>query len=120
MIEGTYLALEYMSTKNGGKGGIVINTASLGGSPPLSLSSNLYHVCSFICLGIDPGPSAPVYCATKHGVVGFTKSLKGRATSDGVRVNALCPDFVDTKMVRDGLDDMDEKAKAWILSRMLR
>ena len=31
VIEGTYLALEYMSTKKGGKGGIVINTASIAG-----------------------------------------------------------------------------------------
>ena len=31
MIEGTYLAIEHMSTKNSGKGGVVVNTASLAG-----------------------------------------------------------------------------------------
>ena len=75
----------------------------------------------FILLGLGPVPWAPVYCATKHGVVGFTKSLKDHTTSDGVRINALCPDFVDTRMVRDRLDKSDdEKGKAWVLSKMLR
>ena len=32
VIEGTYLAMEYMSTRKGGKGGIVINTASTAGT----------------------------------------------------------------------------------------
>ena len=32
VIEGTYLAMEYMSTRKGGKGGIVINTASIAGT----------------------------------------------------------------------------------------
>ena len=31
VIEGTYLALEYMSTNNGGKGGTVVNVSSLAG-----------------------------------------------------------------------------------------
>ena len=36
VIEGTYLAMEYMSTRNGGKGGTVINVASMGGQSILS------------------------------------------------------------------------------------
>ena len=35
VIEGTYLAFEYMSTKNGGKGGTVINVSSMGGQSSL-------------------------------------------------------------------------------------
>ena len=31
MIEGTFLAIEYMSENNGGRGGTVINVASFGG-----------------------------------------------------------------------------------------
>ena len=63
---------------------------------------------------------SPVYCATKHGVVGFTRSLKECSTSDGVRINVLCPDFVDTKMVRDNLDSYGEEFKAFVLSKLIR
>ena len=65
-------------------------------------------------------PYKPVYCASKHGVVGFTRSLHEHSSTDGVRVNCICPDFVDTKMVTDGLESAEEKLKALILSRMIR
>ena len=38
------------------------------------------------------------YCATKHGVIGLTKSLAIEFASAGVRVNALCPTGVKTPM----------------------
>jgi len=38
------------------------------------------------------------YCATKHGVVGLTKSLAIEFASKGVRVNAICPTGVKTPM----------------------
>ena len=53
-------------------------------------------------------------------MVGFTRSLKDCSTSDGVRINALCPEFVDTQMVRDGLEEQPEKIKAFVLSKMTR
>ena len=62
----------------------------------------------------------PVYCATKHGVVGFTRSLKDCSKSDGVRINALCPGFVDTKMIRDWLDEQTEKMKEFIHNKMVK
>lgn len=72
-------------------------------------------------LGLGPMKISPAYCASKHGAVGFTRSLKDCPKSDGVRVNALCPEYVDTKMVRDGLEaENDEKFKAFVLSKMTR
>lgn len=59
-------------------------------------------------------PFSPVYCASKHGVVGFSRSLRDRAQSDGVRVNAICPEFVDTAIVNDNLAGMDEDARSFI------
>ena len=56
VIEGTYLGVEFMSTNKGHRGGDVINIASMGGLVPMSFS--------------------PAYCASKHGVVGFTRSMK--------------------------------------------
>jgi 3-oxoacyl-[acyl-carrier protein] reductase len=44
--------------------------------------------------------SAP-YCASKHGVVGYTASLFEDLRSAGVKVSAICPGFVNTEMVAD-------------------
>jgi len=46
---------------------------------------------------------APAYCASKHGVVGFSRSMTACATSHSVRVNCICPEFVRTAMVTEGL-----------------
>ena len=65
----------------------------------------------------------PVYSASKHGVVGFTMSLKERSSSDGVRVNCICPGLTDTLMLtRDllGSNLVDEEMKARVLSTMIR
>ncbi|XP_060911423.1 15-hydroxyprostaglandin dehydrogenase [NAD(+)] [Labrus mixtus] len=80
VIRGTYLALEHMSKLNGGQGGVIINTASMAGLG---------------CL-----PSCPVYTATKHGVVGFTRAMAAASSALGysVRINALCPSLVQTDL----------------------
>ena len=61
----------------------------------------------------------PVYSATKHGIVGFTMSLKERSSSDGVRVNCICPGLTDTMSVRAMINSSggDEKLKALLLSQ---
>ena len=41
---------------------------------------------------------AAAYCASKHGVVGFSKSLGLELAKTGVTVNAVCPGFVETEM----------------------
>ena len=41
------------------------------------------------------------YCASKHGVVGYTASLFEDLRSSGVKVSAICPGFVNTAMVSD-------------------
>ncbi|EDV26077.1 uncharacterized protein TRIADDRAFT_55815 [Trichoplax adhaerens] len=86
VIRGTKLAMEAMSTKNGGRGGIIINTASMG--------------------GILPMPSGPVYCASKFGVVGFSRSLDTCYESDGIRVNAICPSFAPTSLFEASIDSL--------------
>lgn len=54
-----------------------------------------------------PVPGLAVYGATKHGVHGFTLSLQGDLEEAGipVRVHAVCPDGVDTGMVRERVDE---------------
>ncbi len=50
-----------------------------------------------------PVPGLAVYGATKHAVLGFTGSLQGDLDHAGIpiRVHAVCPDAVDTGMVRE-------------------
>ena len=46
-------------------------------------------------------PYVSSYSAAKFGLIGFTKSLSEEVKKLGINVNAICPGFVDTKMVRD-------------------
>jgi len=50
-------------------------------------------------------PLLAAYCAAKHGVVGFTRSLAEELRAAKVSVNAICPGSVDTPMLRQGLPD---------------
>lgn len=46
-------------------------------------------------------PSLTAYCASKHGVVGFTKALAEELAPFNITVNAICPGLVETDMVSD-------------------
>ena len=48
--------------------------------------------------GIVGAPSSPDYCASKGGVVNLTRQLAVDYGADGIRVNAICPGYVDTDM----------------------
>jgi NAD(P)-dependent dehydrogenase (short-subunit alcohol dehydrogenase family) len=74
------------------RGGVILNMASNG--------------------GVIGRPSDPVYCATKHGVVGITKSLALAHAHDDVRVNALCPGPIDTPMLWKSFEDGTDRETA--------
>jgi NAD(P)-dependent dehydrogenase (short-subunit alcohol dehydrogenase family) len=68
------------------------------------------HVINMASMSaFGPVPGLAVYGATQHGVLGFTGSLQGDLEDAGIpiRVHAVCPDGVDTRMVRDRTADPD-------------
>ncbi|KAJ9592836.1 hypothetical protein L9F63_015479 [Diploptera punctata] len=83
VIIGTLLAFKYMGKDKGGKGGLVINNASIAGLHPL--------------------PGAPVYCITKHAVIGATLNFghKFHYQTTGVRVCAICPGSTSTDVTEN-------------------
>ena len=49
------------------------------------------------------------YCAAKHGVIGLTRSLALEVATKGITVNAVCPGYTETDIVRDGVANIVAK-----------
>lgn len=45
----------------------------------------------------------PAYCSSKAGLLGLTRAMAAAVGGDGIRVNAICPGFIETPMTADGL-----------------
>lgn len=70
-------------------------TAGLRGSV-INVSSQMGHVGS---------PRRTLYCASKHAIEGLTKALAWELGSAGIRVNSLCPTFIETDMTAPMFED---------------
>ena len=71
--------------------------------------------------GLNGFPRHPAYVASKHGVVGLTKTAALEYGRKGIRINALCPGFTLTPMVQGMIDagtPADELAKRIPLGRL--
>jgi len=54
------------------------------------------------CWGLYPGPGHAAYCTSKAAVAALSKCLGRDHAGDGIRVNAVCPNEVNTPMLRTG------------------
>ena len=67
--------------------------AASGGGAIVNVSS---------CWGVRPGPNHPLYCMSKAALASMTQCLGHDHAHQGIRVNAVCPNEVDTPMLRSG------------------
>lgn len=72
-------------------GGAIVNTASIA--------------------GLGAAPKMSIYAASKHAVIGLTKSAAIEYGKKGIRVNAVCPAVIDTEMFKRAAESDPRKAE---------
>lgn len=102
-LRGVWACMKHELRQMRGQGsGAIVNCSSLGGLVGL--------------------PGRASYHASKHGVLGLTKSAALEYAPRGIRINAICPGTIDTPMVADMLAkgelDMAEAVRAQPIGRL--
>ena len=93
-LDGVYFGLSHGASIMAEQGGgAIVNVASILGLRAVNLSG--------VDLGdLDILEAYNAYVASKHGVVGLTRQFAVTYAAAGVRVNAICPGYIDTPILR--------------------
>jgi len=78
------------------------------------IKGSIIHISSQ--MGIVGGQNRTVYCASKHAMEGFSKSMALDLAENGIRVNTVCPTFIETDLTKPYMED--KEFKDHILSRI--
>lgn len=73
----------------------------------ITVSSQMGHV---------GGERRSVYCASKHAIEGMTKSMAWELGPHGIRINTLCPTFIETPLTKPFFEDAEFRAS--VLSKI--
>jgi NAD(P)-dependent dehydrogenase (short-subunit alcohol dehydrogenase family) len=57
-----------------------------------------------------------VYCATKHAMEGFTRAMAAELGPYGIRVNTICPTFIETPMTKPFFED--KTFRDWVMAKI--
>jgi len=67
---------------------------------PVMLKQNKGSIINTASIaGLVGSPHIAVYSASKHAVIGLTKSVAGECTGTGVRINCVCPGLIESRML---------------------
>lgn len=69
------------------------------------IAGSIIHISSQ--MGHVGGPQRSVYCASKFALEGLTRTMALELGEAGIRVNTLCPTFIETELSRQSLRDPD-------------
>ena len=73
----------------------------------INVSSQMGHVGS---------PRRTLYCASKHAIEGMSKALAWELGPAGIRVNTVCPTFIETEMTAGMFDD--PSFREWVIGKI--
>jgi NAD(P)-dependent dehydrogenase (short-subunit alcohol dehydrogenase family) len=85
-VKGVWLCMKHELAQmvKQGEGGAIVNMASIA--------------------GLVGAPTRAIYAASKHAVVGLTRSAATEYAADGIRINSLCPSAVKTALVARAIE----------------
>ena len=77
---------------------------------PSMLQANWGRIVNIVSTaGLTGYAYVTAYCAAKHGVIGLTRSLALEVATKGITVNAVCPGYTETDLVKDAVANIVNK-----------